>query len=693
MYTDLAKIPARYIKGVGPDRARLLKRLGINTVQDAFEYFPRRYEDRSDITPIKDIVPGTFQTIKARIVSSGVFKTRKGINIFQLGVSDGTASLYCLWFRQPYMKRCFQPDDTLILYGRIQKTTRLQIIHPEYEIIRGPQGREETIHTGRIVPIYPLASGVNQRSLRRIIKNGIDQYLPQFDDILPEYLISRHKLFDIRSAINNIHFPADEGKRLLARRRIVFDEFLILQLALALRRRQMKSATTLRCRAIDLSREKEFFTSLDFEPTGSQTRVMEDIKSDVLSPRPMHRLVQGEVGSGKTVVSAYAMFLSCACGRQAAIMVPTEILARQHYIILNRLFARLGISTALLINDMSGQEKRVVLEGVKRGDIDIVIGTHALIQKGVEFNQLGMVVIDEQHKFGVEQRAALKIKNNNPDMLIMTATPIPRTLAMTLYGDMDISVIDAMPHGKRNVKTMWVDSSRVREVYDFVKRQLALGGQAYIIYPVIEASSAVKSEGAAAMFEKLSSTVFKDFRLGLMHGRLDEAQKTAVMSDFRRKKIDALIATTIVEVGIDVPNASVMVIENAQRFGLSQLHQLRGRVGRGKDASFCVLVADTTTDEARQRLEAISRIDDGFEIAREDLNIRGPGALFGKQQHGAPLLALGNIISDVDILEQARHEAFGIISSDPGLKDPCHKKMRLKLMERFKDKFYLGLTG
>jgi ATP-dependent DNA helicase RecG len=304
-----------------------------------------------------------------------------------------------------------------------------------------------------------------------------------------------------------------------------------------------------------------------------------------------------------------------------------------------------------------------------------------------------MVVIDEQHKFGVEQRAALKIKNNNPDMLIMTATPIPRTLAMTLYGDMDISVIDAMPHGKRNVKTMWVDSSRVREVYDFVKRQLALGGQAYIIYPVIEASSAVKSEGAAAMFEKLSSTVFKDFRLGLMHGRLDEAQKTAVMSDFRRKKIDALIATTIVEVGIDVPNASVMVIENAQRFGLSQLHQLRGRVGRGKDASFCVLVADTTTDEARQRLEAISRIDDGFEIAREDLNIRGPGALFGKQQHGAPLLALGNIISDVDILEQARHEAFGIISSDPGLKDPCHKKMRLKLMERFKDKFYLGLTG
>ena len=693
MYTDLGNISARYIKGVGPDRFKLLKRIGINTVKDALLYFPRRYEDRSNIKSISELIPDTLQTVKARVTSSSVFRTKTGITIFQLVVSDGTANLYCLWFRQPYMKQYFRPNDTVILYGRVQKTTRLQIIHPEYEIIRDLQAQEESIHTGRIVPIYPLASGVNQRALRRIIKNSIEQYLSRLDDMLPAYIRARHKLLDIKSAIANIHFPADEGQRQTARRRIVFDEFFILQIALALKRQKIKSTPSAVSHKIDSSKEKDFFSLLTFEATKAQKRVMEDIKRDMQSTKPMHRLVQGEVGSGKTLVSAYALFLTCINGHQGSIMVPTEILASQHYITLSRMFAHLGISVVMLVNDMKKQERDNALECIRTGEADIIVGTHALIQKGVDFKDLGLVVVDEQHKFGVEQRGALNIKNKNPDMLVMTATPIPRTMAMTLYGDMDISVIDELPQGKRDVKTMWVDNSQIDKVYNFVKEHLVGGKQAYIVYPVIGESESLKSEGAACMYERLNSTVFKDFSLGLIHGRLDEGRKKRIMSDFKNKKIDVLIATTIIEVGIDVPNASIMVIENAERFGLSQLHQLRGRIGRGKDASFCVLVSDANTEDARQRLEAISKIEDGFEIAQEDLNIRGPGELFGKQQHGAPILALGNVISDVDLLEEVRKEAFGLIAEDPALNDLRHEKVKTQLKENFKDKFHLGLIG
>lgn len=693
MYTDLTSISAQYIKGVGPDRLKLLKRLGVFTVKDALMYFPRRYEDRSDIKPIADIMPDCFQTVRAKVLHSNTFRTKKGTTIFQLVVSDGTANLYCLWFNQPYMRKYFHPEDIIVLFGRVQKSPKLQVIHPEYELIRDNHGREDPVHTGRIVPIYPLASGVNQRSLRRIIKNSLEQYAAQLDDMLPVDIRARHKLLDIRAAISNIHFPADEKQKQLARKRIVFDEFFILQLALALRRQKIKCAVSASPHKVDSLKEEEFFNALAFKPTNAQDRVMGEIKKDMQSTKPMYRLIQGEVGSGKTLISAYGLFLTCINGRQGAIMVPTEILANQHYITLNNIFAQLGIRVALLVNDMKKQEKDNVLESIRTGDADIIVGTHALIQKAIVFRDLGLVVVDEQHKFGVEQRAELKIKNKNPDMIVMTATPIPRTMAMTLYGDMDISVIDELPHGKRDVKTMWVDNSQIDKVYDFVKEQLSDGKQAFIIYPVIGLSSSIKSQGAASMYEKLSSTVFKDFRLGLMHGRLDEKQKKSIMSDFKRKKIDLLVSTTIVEVGIDVINASVMVIENAERFGLSQLHQLRGRIGRGKGMSFCILVSDANTEEARQRLEAISRIQDGFEIAQEDLGIRGPGELFGKQQHGDPLLALGNVISDVDILEDARKEAFNLIAKDPALSDPRHEKLKINLKEKIMDKFHLSMAG
>jgi len=691
---DVENISARYIKGVGPDRLKLLKRLSINTVRDALLYFPRRYEDRSNIKPVSELTPDVFQTVKARVVSSSVFRSKNNKVIFQLIVSDGTANLYCLWFRQPYMKRYFQPEDTVILYGRVQKTTRLQIIHPEYEIIRDARGKEESpIHTGRIVPIYPLASGVNQRALRRIIKNSIDQYALQLEDMLPAHIRQRHKLLDTKSAVNNIHFPEDDGLKQAARRRLVFDEFFILQAALAIKRQNITQQHSAVTHEICFSREKEFFNILGFEPTRAQKRVMEDIKKDMQGSRPMHRLVQGEVGSGKTIVSAYALFLTCINGHQGCVMVPTEILAGQHYITLSKIFAQLGVDVVMLTNGMKKTEKTDALERIHKGIAQVIVGTHTLIQKGIGFKDLGLVIVDEQHKFGVEQRAALKMKNKNPDMLVMTATPIPRTMAMTLYGDMDISVIDELPQGKRDVKTMWQDSRGIDEIYDFIKEQLALGRQAYIICPVIEESKTLKSQGAAFLYDELRSVKFKDFNLGLLHGRLDDVQKKEVMSDFKKKKIDLLIATTIVEVGIDVPNASIMVIMNAERFGLSQLHQLRGRIGRGSEASFCILVSDADSEYARQRLEAVSKIENGFDIAQEDLNRRGPGELFGVKQHGEPLLALGNIISDVDILEQARREAFSLIASDPRLEDKSHEKLKTRIQEKFKDSFCFGFVG
>jgi ATP-dependent DNA helicase RecG len=693
MRVDITNTSAQYIKGVGPDRLKLLKRLGISTIKDSLRYFPARYEDRSNIKPISQLKPDIFQTIKGKVVSSSIFRTRSAMTIFQLVVSDGTARLYCLWFRQPYMKKYFKENDIIILYGKIQKTTKLQVIHPEYEIIRGEAGQEDTVHTGRIVPIYPLASGINQRNLRRIIKNSIEQYASYAGEILPVRIQARHKLLDMCSAIKNIHFPSNESQRERARRRIVFDEFFLLQLILAIKRYRLKNMLNGKAHMVEQRKEEEFFNALPFKLTDAQKRVIEDIKVDMRNPRPMHRLIQGEVGSGKTLISAYGFFLTVTNNHQGAIMVPTEILAKQHYLAFCGLFAPLGITIALLINGMKKKEKEKVLQSIASGSVDIVVGTHTLIQKKIEFRDLGLLVIDEQHKFGVEQRGALKIKAKNYDMLIMTATPIPRTMAMTLYGDMDISIVDELPQGKRDVKTMWVDSSRINEVYDFVKVQLKEKKQAYIIYPVIDESSALKSEGAAKMYKKLQNNIFRDFKVGLIHGRLDDNEKHDIMKNFKKRKIDLLVATTIVEVGIDISNASVMVIENAERFGLSQLHQLRGRIGRGKGPSYCLLVSDARTEEARQRLEAISNTEDGFKIAQKDLDIRGPGELFGKRQHGLPELALGNLLSDVDILEEARKEAFSLVEEDPKLCHPSYAELRRELNENFKDKFHFGLIG
>lgn len=690
---DIATASAQYIKGVGPDRLKLLKRLGISTIKDCLWYFPRRYEDRSRLEPISQLKPDEYQTIKGKVLGSSIFRTKKGSTIFQLVVGDETGKIYALWFNQPYLKKYFKNGDAVILYGRTQKANRLQIVHPEYEIIREDDEKDEFIHTGRIVPIYPLASGVNQRRLRRIIKHAVLTYSFWAEETLPTNIRARQKLLDLKSAIRNIHFPANERQKDEARRRLVFDEFFMLQMALAIRRYRMKFTPQGKAHRTEGKLQDEFFKVLPFELTAAQKKAIEDIKKDMSSSRPMHRLVQGEVGSGKTAVSCYGLLLTVANGHQGAIMVPTEILARQHYLTISGLFSSLGIRVVLLINGMKTSDKKEAKALIESGEADIVVGTHTLIQQGLSFKDLGLIVIDEQHKFGVEQRAFLKSKTKNPEVMIMTATPIPRTMAITLYGDMDISVIDELPQGERDVQTLWLDTSKLGNIYDFVKEQLKSGRQAYLVYPVIEESAALRSAGAVKMYDRLKNEVFKEFKVGLVHGRLSDDEKTRIMKEFKRGKIDILVATTIIEVGIDIPNASVMVIENAERFGLSQLHQLRGRIGRGNFRSYCILVSESRTEEARQRLEVISKTEDGFQIAQEDLNIRGPGELFGKRQHGLPDLRLGNLASDVDILEQARKEAFALIGEDPTLKQERHQKLREILIENFKDKFYLGLIG
>lgn len=690
---DISTTSAQYIKGVGPDRLKLLKRLGISTVKDCLWYFPLRYEDRSNLSPISLLRLDEYQTIKGKVLTSSIFSTKKGMNIFQLAVGDDTGKIYALWFRQPYMKRYFEDGDTVILYGKVQRTKRLQIVHPEYEIIREDESKDELIHTGRIVPIYPLASGVNQRRLRSIIKHAVNQYSGYTDETMPTNIQARQKLLDLRSAIRNIHFPVNDRQNREARRRLIFDEFLLLQMALAIKRYKMKFAPEGRAHNVEGKLQEEFLKILPFELTSAQKKTIEDIKKDMSSSKPMHRLIQGEVGSGKTAVSCYGLLLTVANNHQGAIMVPTEILARQHYLTISNLFSSLGIRVVLLINGLKSADKREALELIESGEADIVVGTHSLIQQAIAFKDLGLIVIDEQHKFGVEQRAFLKSKTKNPDIMVMTATPIPRTMAMTLYGDMDISVMDELPQGKRDVQTLCVDGSSLENVYDFVKEQLKSGRQAYIVCPVIDESQALKSEGAAKMYERLRDEVFKGFKVGLIHGRLSDDEKPGVMKKFKKGKIDILVATTIIEVGIDIPNASVMVIENAERFGLSQLHQLRGRIGRGKFKSYCILVSDAGGEVAQQRLEVMTKTEDGFRIAEEDLNIRGPGDLFGKRQHGLPELRLGNLASDVDILEQARKEAFALISEDPDLKEERHQKIKAVLVENFKDKFHLGFIG
>jgi ATP-dependent DNA helicase RecG len=714
----------QYIKGVGPKRAEFLNRMGLFTVTDVLYNLPRRYEDRSSFTPISKIVIGQHHTLKGKVLTFGLKKTKKGTSIFQVAVGDNTGVIYAMWFNQPFVKRYFKVGQAIILYGKVDMYDVPVISQPEYEIIDEEEDGEDSAHIGRIVPIYQLTKDISQRFIRSLMKMVIEKYFRFLPDILPTKIRARNRLVDIGFAINNIHFPASNDNLKRAHHRIVFEEFFILQCAIALKRKNLKVETGLSHKTEgDLI--EAFKKSIPFQLTKGQLEAMKQIENDMKNPKPMNRLLEGDVGSGKTVVAAYALVLTVQNGHQGVIMVPTEILAEQHFLNLSKYLVPLGINIALLIHSISDSEKERAKQQIREGQIDIVVGTHALIQEGVEFKSLGLCVIDEQHKFGVTQRDILRKKGLNPDVLIMTATPIPRTLALTVYGDLDISVIKELPPGRKPVTTYWVEDEKRDEVYDFVKEQVKEGRQAYIVYPRIygtdedssfviarslkgdeaiskkEIASLVPAglarndvpKAATEMYERFKNEIFKDLKVGLMHGDLTPDIKDKVMASFKKGDIDILVSTVVIEVGIDIANASLMIIENAERFGLAQLHQLRGRIGRGAYDSYCILLSNPRTEDAKKRLKAITETVDGFAIAEEDLDIRGPGEFFGTKQHGLPEIKFGNIVTDMEIMEQARKEAFEVIKADPALDAHENRLLKENLYNRFKGRVDLIHVG
>lgn len=695
----------QYIKGVGPKRALLFKKLNIETINDALFFLPRRYEDRAHLKNISELKAGELQTFVAKILVKDISLTRTRRKIFKIVVGDDTGHLILKWFNfnERYLSNRYKKGQRIIVSGQVLLDNYdrfgLEVRHPDIEILDSET--PDLVHLGRIVPIYPLTEGFYQKTIRSVMKIVVDSYAHLYPEILPDYIIKSRNLIPLDKALREIHFPSQESDISLlnngktsAHQRIIFNELFLLELGLALKKRdtlnekrgisyESKNTLTNRLKSI-----------LPFELTPSQEKVLKEIYEDMKRPYPMNRLLQGDVGCGKTVVALMAMLRAIKNGYQGAIMVPTEILAEQHYFNIKTISKRLGIEAALLTSGAKGKKRKEILEEIFNGKKDIIIGTHALIQEDVRFKKLGLVVVDEQHRFGVMQRASLKKKGYNPDVLVMTATPIPRTLALTVYGDLDISIIDEMPQNRLNVITKGFYDNKRREVYTFIRQEIEKGRQAYIVFPLVEESENSDLKAATEMASHLKEEIFPDFKIGLLHGRMKSEEKEEIMKKFKGREIDILVSTTVVEVGIDISNASVMIIEHAERFGLSQLHQMRGRVGRGPYQSYCILMIKfPVTEEGKRRLKAIRETTDGFIIAEKDLEIRGPGEFFGTRQSGLPELIYANIIRDHKILEEARKEAFELIAKDPFLKDPSLKFLKESLKQKWKERLELVSIG
>ena len=685
--------PIQYVKGVGPKRAELLKRVGVETIEDILNYFPRRYIDRSRIVNIQSLRVGEEVTVVGKVLSTELRRGRKDRLMVMIG--DRTGIMECIWFQGiGYMAKVFRVGDMVAFSGRVTFYRGPQLIHPEYDKI-SEEGESDPLHTGGIIPMYPSTEflarvGLDSRGFRKLLKMVINGVKDTIEETLSVSIIERQRLISISDAYKNIHFPSDWKSYSLAEHRLKFEELFYIQLFLALQRKTTETARRgISCPKIGKKIET-FLKMLPFELTDAQKRVMKTIRNEMGLEKSMNRLLQGDVGCGKTVVALYAMIIAVENGYQAALMAPTEILAEQHFLTIRQWLKGLGINVTLLKGSQKGRVKEEVYEKISGGDVSIVVGTHALIQERVRFKKLGLVVIDEQHRFGVIQRAALGRKGYSPNILVMTATPIPRTLALTLYGDLDVSVIDEMPEGRMNVDTFWRKEKSREKIYQYIKERIKEGNQAYIVYPLVEESEKIDLAAATEGFKKLSEDVFKEFRVALLHGRMNSEEKEAVMNDFKSGSIDILVSTTVIEVGIDVPNATVMLIEHAERFGLTQLHQLRGRVGRGGKKSTCILLSkDYISEEAEKRLRTMISTTDGFKIAEADLQIRGPGELFGTRQHGELNLKIANLAVDGPLLEKAREEAFGLVKSDPELQHPENRTIRNVYARRYRDKFGL----
>ncbi len=694
----------QYLKGIGPVKAEALKQIGIETVEDLLYYIPRKYLDRSAILPIEKLQEGTVATVIGRVEASGIKKVRRPRKPqFHVILRDDTGYIRLVWFNNwKWAPKLFEENDLVVASGTVNVYGGYQIIHPEFEIVSKKSEEDITgddlIHTGRIIPLYPSTAELKKvwldsRGFRRVLKPLLNEVPSLIGETLPEKITAEVGLNKLTDAIKNIHFPDDLKSAELARERLAFDELFYLELMLALRKQKIHREEGIAFnKPGDLVRT--LLKMLPFQLTEAQRKVLREITKDMMSKNNMHRLLQGDVGSGKTIVALFAMLIAVENGYQSALMAPTEILAEQHYITIHQMLESLGVKITLLTGSLTGPEKKNVLRNIQNGDAQVVIGTHALIQENVEFSKLGLVVIDEQHRFGVMQRAQLKKKGPSPDVLVMTATPIPRSLALTLYGDLDVSVIDALPPGRKPIKTsVWTENSKTK-MYELVEGELKKGHQAYLVYPLVEESEKADLKAATESYEFLKERIFPHRRLALLHGRIKSKDREGVMQDFRCGKYDILVATTVIEVGVDVPNAAVMVIEHAERFGLSQLHQLRGRIGRGADQSYCLLVANyPMSEEAKQRLQAMIATNDGFKISEIDLKLRGPGEFFGTRQHGLPELKIADIITDAKLLYPARDWAFKTMQEDPKLTQNDNLCIRSTFIRKYKKRFSLVDIG
>ncbi|MFC2002511.1 ATP-dependent DNA helicase RecG [Chloroflexota bacterium] len=685
--------PITIIRGISSTLATKFNKLGVKTVRDLLYFFPHRHLDYSQRKHISQLTEGEEQTIIANVWQA--YETRLGgRKSTEAIVGDETGNVRVVWFNNPYLAKKLSANMRVVISGRVSLFSGRPVFEsPEWELLED----KELIHTGRLVPLYSLTQGLRPRQVRKLIKEVVDQWAWQVEDFLPAELKERRSLLDLPQAISQAHYPEDEAIKDKARVRLAFDELFLLQLGVLSQKRDWQTNQPSNPFSVRTSVLDTFVRSLPFELTEAQQRVLKEILADLKKSQPMCRLLQGEVGSGKTAVATAALLVAAANGYQGALMAPTEILAEQHFTVICQFLSQVAyqevkeaylhsysglrpqpLTIALLVGDVSQSKKQELQQRILDGDIDLAIGTHALIQKGVEFRRLGLVVVDEQHRFGVAQRSALRQKGASPHVLVMTATPIPRTLALTLYGDLDLSVIDQLPPGRQAIKTKWLTPQQRESAYAFLSRQAASGRQAFIICPLVEESEAIQARAATAEYERLSQEVFPELRLGLLHGRMPAAEKDKIMRRFRSGELDIMVSTPVVEVGIDVPNATVMLVESADRFGLSQLHQFRGRVGRGQEQSYCMLLSENPSLVARQRLDIIESVQDGFALAEEDLKLRGPGEFFGTRQSGLPDLRMAQL-SDVPLLELARSEAIRLFEKDPGLEKTEHHLLTKEL--------------
>lgn len=675
------------IKGIGAKKAQTLNNLGIFTVNDLIEHFPRDYEDRSQVKDIADLTENEENTFFALVSAVPENVHIRKMTVTKVKLSDSTGSINAVWYNQPFIKNALKKDEEYIFTGIYKKSGyRREVSSPEFEKAGTDK---EILGGGRIVPVYPLTSGISQKVLRSLIKTTLDAVKTQLPEFLPLDMRKKYMLCERNFAISNIHFPENDESFFIARKRLVFEELFVLQTALFILKGTAKRNDGIVFKTKGISEESE--KAFGFGFTKAQKKVIAEICSDVSKGIPMNRLIQGDVGSGKTAVAMTAALMAVKNGYQAALMAPTEVLASQHYESFKEFFDKFGIKVCLLKGSLKKKEKEAVKELISTGEADVIVGTHAIIQEDVEFKKLGLVITDEQHRFGVKQRNVLSEKGINAHVMVMTATPIPRTLALILYGDLDVSVIDELPPGRQHIDTFAVNSSYHQRAYGFIRKEVENGRQAYMVCPMIEENDAIEAKSVMQMIDEVSQTDFKGLSVAVLHGKMKADEKERIMKDFAENKIQILISTTVIEVGINVPNATIMLIENAERFGLSQLHQLRGRVGRGKYQSYCILVTDSKSEVTKERMKVMKKTNDGFEISETDLKLRGPGEFFGTRQHGVPQLKIANLYKDADILSQAQAAAKELNRNENWQKDDRYKPLKERINMLFNSDGRIGI--